>query len=50
MTAYTVITNKGHVISIHIPRVGDDRGVYDLVRKTGNYQSTSPAWGMTEQR
>ena len=34
------------VISIHIPRVGDDPNALTL-RQSGQFQSTSPVWGMT---
>ena len=34
-------------ISIHIPRVGDDRELDEFTDKGELFQSTSPVWGMT---
>ena len=36
------------VISIHIPRVGDDGCFLGGVALGGQFQSTSPVWGMTD--
>ena len=34
-------------ISIHIPRVGDDLAIWLRHNRRGEFQSTSPVWGMT---
>ena len=35
------------IISIHIPRVGDDAQMLGLDTTQYQFQSTSPVWGMT---
>ena len=48
MTAVTGVTATNVVISIHIPRVGDDMLIYSPYPNHHGFQSTSPVWGMTD--
>ena len=47
MTNRHGVRRAGDLISIHIPRVGDDEIPESLVSFGKQFQSTSPVWGMT---
>ncbi len=39
-----------NIISIHVPRVGDDHLKINAIASVIKFQSTSPAWGTTKIR
>ena len=47
MTIDLIMAGDKAYISIHIPRVGDDRRLWTLISAASPFQSTSPVWGMT---
>ena len=47
MTVFIIYFKRLFDISIHIPRVGDDADAYGDNSVEVQFQSTSPAWGMT---
>ena len=48
MTRHVPSLSRIECISIHIPRVGDDNARDLLLYGNRTFQSTSPAWGMTD--
>ena len=49
MTNVALMQGFNGVISIHIPRVGDDVDAEMFAAAVKAFQSTSPVWGMTVQ-
>ena len=46
-TALENIAPNGAIISIHLPRVGQDEGLLDVIDQQIVFQSTCPVWGRT---